>query len=248
MKKTKGKRKRRIATVIIILLILIIVGGAAYYYFSQSSETNTSEDYEAQTQIYSSVKPSGEESDEVNLLADAQAINPQTVAWLNIPDTAIDFPVMQCEDNSYYLKHSFEGDYSVYGCPFLDYRNSSDFTDFNSIIYGHNYSNKYIFAPLLNFKNQTYFNEHPTGTLTLEREIKTISFIACAVVESDAFVYSVVHPAKSDRETYLEMLSDVAICKTDFEPSELTEENLVVLSTCTRDSNDSRTILVGYLE
>lgn len=243
--KKKHSRIGLIILILILLLLLLALGFICYKYFFNNESDELETQYNEQTQLFAKISP--DEDTNKNLLSDALAINSQTVAWISIPDTTIDYPIVQCEDNDYYIDHSFEGEYYQLGCPFLDYRNSSDFSDFNSIIYGHNWSNKYVFAALLDFKNQTYFEEHSQGTLTLPDELYTVSFFACVVVESDSFLYSVNLPAKSDRITYLKQVQESAVASIDFEPEDYADKRLIILSTCSRDSGNSRTALVGYI-
>lgn len=64
-------------------------------------------------------------------------INPDIVAWIYIEGTKINYPIVQGEENSYYLKHLFSGEWNGSGCIFLDFRNDASFADRHSIIYGH---------------------------------------------------------------------------------------------------------------
>ena len=235
------------------IIILCILGAAAaiaflaFHYYQSTAEEKAALQ---QDNLYESVRPeSGESgnSEDRSYLDDALAVNPDTVAWLTIPDTVIDFPIVQCEDNSYYLSHGFDRSEYARGCPFLDYRNSSDFTDFNSIIYGHHIRGGQVFSGVEYYKEQAYFDAHPTGELILPYEKYTVEFFACVVVESDSFLYSVVHPGVSDRELYLEMIQEAMVAGTGFAPEDLTEERLLVLSTCSYEYDGARTALIGRL-
>ena len=64
-------------------------------------------------------------------------INPDIVGWIYIEGTKINYPVVQAENNRYYMSRLFDGSYNASGCIFLDCRSSSDFSDRHSIIYGH---------------------------------------------------------------------------------------------------------------
>ena len=67
--------------------------------------------------------------------------NPDIVAWIYIEGTKINYPIVQGEDNRYYLKHLFSGEWNGSGCIFLDFRNDASFADRHSIIYGHHMKN-----------------------------------------------------------------------------------------------------------
>lgn len=83
-----------------------------------------------------------------------------SVAWLYIPDTNIDYPIMQSGDNDYYAHRATDGSYLYAGSLFMDYRCSSDFSDFNSVIYGHNMGNGTMFADIPNYENEEFFMNH----------------------------------------------------------------------------------------
>lgn len=87
-------------------------------------------------------------------------INEETVAWINIPGTSIDYSVVQHQDNDYYLTHSFDKSYNGAGWIFLDYRNTIDSKDKNTIIYGHSMKNKTMFGTLRNVLKESYLNEY----------------------------------------------------------------------------------------
>lgn len=83
------------------------------------------------------------------------------IAIIEIPNTEILYPIVQGKDNFFYLDHDKDGNYHPFGEVFLDTNNKSDFSDKNSIVYGHNIrSAKTIFNELLNYENQEYFNKH----------------------------------------------------------------------------------------
>ena len=77
-----------------------------------------------------------------------KATNPDTVAWLRVPNTTINYPVVQTTDNVTYLSKTFTGGYSLSGTIFLDKGNAADFSSVNSILYGHNRVDGTMFADL----------------------------------------------------------------------------------------------------
>lgn len=91
-------------------------------------------------------------------------VNPDVVGWIRIDDTAVDYPVVQADDNDYYLKRSFKGSKSSSGVPFMDFTNSYDPMDGNLVIYGHNMGSgkTTMFSTLLKYYDEDYYNRHPT--------------------------------------------------------------------------------------
>ena len=87
-------------------------------------------------------------------------INPDIIAWIRIPDTSIDYPVVQGNDDSYYLTHTFKKTEHVAGAIFLDSDNNADFSDDKNIIYGHNMKDGSMFRGLRNFLGDKFLKEH----------------------------------------------------------------------------------------
>ena len=164
-----------------------------------------------------------------------------SVAWLYIPDTNIDYPVMQSGDNEYYARRAADGSYLYAGSLFMDYRCSSDFSDFNSVIYGHNMGNGTMFADIPNYENEEYFMEHSYGWLTTEDEVHLIDFFAVARTTDTSGLY-LADP------TFEEWDSQLRNCASIYKEIEVTEsDHLLMLSTCTSAEGNSRTILLGKI-
>ena len=94
-------------------------------------------------------------------LAALRQVNPDVIGWIRIPDTKIDYPFLQGEDNEYYLTHTWEGEKNAAGSIFLECMNSGDLTDFNTILYGHNMNSGAMFAGLRKYTSQNFFEAHP---------------------------------------------------------------------------------------
>ena len=164
-----------------------------------------------------------------------------SVAWLYIPDTNIDYPIMQSGDNDYYAHRATDGSYLYAGSLFMDYRCSSDFSDFNSVIYGHNMGNGTMFADIPNYENEEYFMEHSYGWLTTENDVRLIDFFAVARTVDTSGLY-LADPNFNEWDNQLRN------CASIYKEIEVTEsDHLLMLSTCTSAEGNSRTILVGKI-
>ena len=93
-------------------------------------------------------------------------LNPDVYAWIDVPGTEISYPVLQsAEDNSYYLEHTIEGEKTLPGAIYSENYNSKDFSDYNTILYGHNMRNGTMFAgPLHDFEDPSLCSR--TGRLS----------------------------------------------------------------------------------
>lgn len=120
-------------------------------------------------------------------MAELYAQNPDIVGWMTMEDTVLDYPVMQTPDDpEKYLHLDFDGTYDFAGELFIDARCTLDF-DFvdetdtesdNLIVYGHNMKNGTMFRPILNYKKEAYWKEHPTFTFTTLYEERTYEVVA----------------------------------------------------------------------
>lgn len=102
------------------------------------------------------------ESQEIDF-AQLQNTNPELIAWIRIPDTVIDYPVARHEgtDQSYYLHHNMYGETAFSGCIYMECVNAGDFSDYNTVLYGHNMKNGSMFAALHKYEDRTFLQQHP---------------------------------------------------------------------------------------
>lgn len=92
-------------------------------------------------------------------------ISGETVAWITLDDTPIDYPIMQSKNNIDYLNKDPKGNYALSGSIFMDYRCASDFTDPYSLVYGHHMAGGMLFGALDAYQDEAYAKTHARGTL-----------------------------------------------------------------------------------
>ena len=114
-----------------------------------------------------------------------QAENPDIYAWITIPGTNVDYPILQLEgDNGYYLNHSVDGAGSIAGAIFTEDYNSKDFTDPNTIIYGHNMKNGSMFRTLHNYSDREFFDNNRDITIYMPDKILHYTIFAAYLYDS----------------------------------------------------------------
>ncbi len=179
-----------------------------------------------------------------SLIDSAQSLNnayPDAVGWLYIPDTAINYPIMQGGDNDFYLHHAYDGSSLQAGSIFLDYRCENRFMNPVNIVYGHNMRNGSMFAGVLNFADPAFFENHRYGWLATSETVYRIDFFSCAKAHMDDELYDGSMPV----DEWMSHLSDVSVVleNADFSGN----DRFISLSTCSYEFENARTILTGKL-
>lgn len=170
------------------------------------------------------------------------AENKDIVGWIYCEGTPINYPVVQANDNNYYLRRLLDGTYNIAGTIFMDYRNSADLTDLNTIIYGHNMRNGTMFGSLANYLQQDYYEEHPVIYYLTPRQSYEIQLAAGFVTEAWSNIYSIPQTRAEQNELLQEIAS-----KSRFKAKICLEEGdkIVTLSTCAHDFDGARYVVIG---
>jgi sortase B len=180
-------------------------------------------------------------------LSELQKINPDVCAWVTVDGTSIDYPVVQGKDNLEYVNKTVEGGFALSGSLFLDYRNTRDFSDFYSLIYGHHMEGNVMFGEIPEFQDETYFKEHTTGTLCLPDKSFQIEWFAC--VHTDAYDSNVFNPLgyenESTRDSLLEYIQEKSVQYRDIGVT--ASDQIISLATCFGDTTDGRMLLFGRI-
>ena len=224
--------------VLVVILLLLLLGCYALWDSGQVAD-------DASPERYASYKPDAGKSGPT--FQELQRINPDVFAWLTVYGTNIDYPVVQGKDNNTYINTGADGKHLLSGAIFLDYRNSKDFSDFNSIIYGHHMEKRVMFGDLGLFNDKQFFDSHRYAMLYYggrEHGIEFFAFFPC-----DGYNDTVFHPkvtGTENQQAYLDMILDMAIY-TRSDVSVTTEDRIVLLATCSSILTNGRSILVGKI-
>jgi sortase B len=167
------------------------------------------------------------------------------VGWLTVPHTGIDYPFVQAADNSAYLDRNINGKKSASGAIFMDYWNHSDFSDFNTVLYGHNMKSGSMFASLKRFADSDFFDANRSGTIWLLNQSYSIEFFAYLVVSAGD---DTVYRQTADSGAALDYMRYIRENARQYrEPYMGEADRIVTLSTCAREFRDSRMVLLGKL-
>ena len=166
-------------------------------------------------------------------------INNQVVGWIKIEDTDINYPIVKGEDNSYYLNHNILNESSQNGWIFMDYRNSDDFSDNNTVLYGHNIKSGIMFSDLTQIYNGKVNNDIYIYLKT--GEVNRYSIYSCYMDKPDEESIN-TKIADTNLTSYMNKMKERSIRK--YNVNIVLEKN-ITLSTC--DSSGKKRIIVHGL-
>lgn len=176
-----------------------------------------------------------------------QSQNPNVAAWINSPNTVIDYPVTYAEDNEYYLSHLFDGTSNYSGCVFIDYRNKHDFADKNTVMYAHYMYNGEgtMFTSLHDYVDQSYYDAHKTITFDTPTALYRMEVMAGIETTGDADYIHLEFSSGDDFLSYVKSFTDNSTFKSDVTVT--ANDQIVTLSTCSPNEHDGRYALMGKL-
>lgn len=267
-KPTAKKKKNPIFAVICALLCVAIVVCSTLSFMNIRAAMNPA------------VEPEEENADEaINIYADmiakysdtqypkgiqqtltkAYASNNDLVGWLYIPGTAVNTPVVQSKDNSYYLRNNFFGQYTKYGTTYADYRCKKSELTANTVIYGHNMPSGTHFYDVSRFEDIEWYKKHPVIKYsTLYGDYTYLiyaAFYTTALTKyNGGYFFNYIYPnmGPSSLAGYIKAIDERAIYKTGISAS--SADKFITLSTCTHSLDaacgrdiDGRLVVVGRL-
>ncbi|MDO5123124.1 MAG: class B sortase [Eubacteriales bacterium] len=203
----------------------------------ESEPTDTNQSESGETQV-----PSNDPKIDFDALL---AINPDCVGWIYIPDTDISYPVVQGDDNSYYLKHLFDGKWNSSGCIFMDSRVDASLSDRHTIIYGHHMKNGKMFSGLTKYKKQEYFECHPTGLFITPDTVYRIDFFAGYVAGVKEDAWKLGFQSDDDFESWIKEIKEKSWIESDLSPA--VTDRVLTLSTCSYEFDNARFVLIGVI-
>lgn len=166
---------------------------------------------------------------------------PGIVGWLYLPDTPINYPVMQSEDNDYYIHRLPNGKENSAGSVFMDYRSRSDLSGEICILYGHNMKNNSMFGTILDYRDASYYANHPYLFYFADGVKYRLEVFAGVHTTSDSYIYSFPKNAE-ERGAFLSKIRSSSVFNSDVSVTE--NDRIFVLSTCSGSTSSSRRFVV----
>lgn len=171
-------------------------------------------------------------------------INSQGIGYIYIPSIDCRLPMIQGDDNDYYLTHTFNKEYSANGCLFEDYRINGGLSSSQIIIYGHNMRNGAMFGKLKNYQDYSFWNNSGNDVLYIYtgNVIKEYKIFSCYISEAISDTYTFNFPTLESMRDYAVNMKAKSMYDTGVDVSTATQ--VITLSTCTNDG-EQRFIVHG---
>ncbi len=233
------------------VIILIIAISFSYIFYDNYSSMKKNETIKEEIRQTISITDSTEVLQKINEekteeekkaineeVAGVYNINPDTVAWLKVPGTNIDYPIVKTVDNSFYLKHNIYFEEDNNGWVFMDYRNNVEELSDNIIIYAHNrYYNGIMFGTLQYTLRSTWYNNPDNYIITLDTLYETLQYKVFSVykIATTNDYMRTIFNGDEDRLEFYNMLKDRSIHNFDVELKG--SDKILTMSTCADDYN-----------
>ena len=172
-----------------------------------------------------------------------KSINNQVVGWLRVKGTQIEYPIVQSNNNSYYLNKNLEKNYNMGGWIFVDYKNKLDGTDKNIVVYGHNMRDNSMFGSLKNVLTEEWYSNKDNLVIDFitENEHQKYQVFSVYKIEKEDYYIN----TEFNKKSFLEFINTIKNRSIkDFNVDVSAGDSILTLSTCA-DNNNYRVVLHG---
>lgn len=238
----KGKKKKKILDNVISLVILIVcVAGLIYsgsklygWVINNINSNGVINDINKIAGV-SDIKEDEDPGAEFGLNFESLlAYNQDIVGWIRIPKTSVSYALVQADDNNKYLRHSLDLTWNEFGWPFLDYKNAPDFTDKNTVIYGHNIVSGLMFADLANIYNGSLGTDVEINIYRKDYRLLTYKVFSSYVYNPENYYLTTNFANDEQYNTYLNAMVSRSV--RNYNQSVGIDDTIITLSTCTSDA------------
>ena len=239
---------------VIIAIAAVFCAAVGIWKLTVSRESG--EQYEELQQTVKTEEPKEAEKEPEKSLeipidfAALQEENPEVYPWITVPGTKVDYPILQHDsDNSYYLNHDIDGKEDIAGAIFTENYNRKDFTDPNTVIYGHNMKNGSMFRTLHNYSDRSFFDENRDITIYMPDKILHYKIFAAYLYDSRHLLLNFDF---QDPQVFAGYLEDVRSMRdmnsfVDTSMEVAAEDRIITLSTCYAGMADRRYLVQAVL-
>lgn len=178
-------------------------------------------------------------------LAALREINPDIVGWILIPDTPINYPLLQGEDNDYYLNRTWKGQKNSVGSIFIEYQNSADLMDDNTLIYGHNMRDNSMFGTLRGYSLPDYWKNNPFIYIITDAGVYRYDVIGAYTADLEGLTFGMEFEGEESMQNFLNYIRKMSEFDTGIRPDP--HDRIITLTTCYGNTNETRWVVHGRL-
>lgn len=254
-KNKKNNSKARNVILIIILAICVALVAFSVYKLIEISSEYAVGDNEYNNLIEIAMPSSKPNDDSSEALPDdienidfsaLKSLNPDIVGWISSPGTVINYPIVKGSDNSFYLTHTFDKTQNKNGCLFIDRENEADFSDDNTIIYGHHMKSGKMFASLCEYREQNYYENHPYMYLYTPDSVYKLHVFSAYITDNSKGYSTIRFQTPDDFNAQLKVWKSKSLIETNVEVTG--EDKIVSMQTCTYEFADALFLVHAKLE
>ena len=161
--------------------------------------------------------------------------NSDTVGFIKVNGTNVNYPIVQGDNNSYYLNHSYDKSYNSYGSIFMDYSSNNDFSDLNTFLYGHYTGNGSMFGELKKYMNESFYLEHPFFYILTPQQNYKVEVFSVYTDEALSNSYNSNFGSLYDFKIYLEIIKNKRRYKTNTNVNYVLDR-IITLYSCSHES------------
>lgn len=240
--KKSGKAKKIIILLILFIFISIMIftGIKIFNWLKENKESN---DIIEDIQDSISIDENKDNIDKYNVdLENLKQTNSDTIAWLKVNGTDIEYPVVKTKNNDYYMTHSFDKSYNSAGWVFMDYKDKFDGTDRNMVIYAHNRRDGSMFGTLKNILTEEWQNNEDNYIIPFitENEKAEYQVFSIYIIEKEDYYITTNFRTDSEFQKFIDKIKSRSV--KDFGIDVTTDDHILTLSTCA-DNNKYRVVL-----
>ena len=248
MRRKKNKKYKKVILNIIIYMILffvLIYSGIKIFKWYNDKTNNNKIAEQIKSTVIVEEKNEDENENKEEYTVDFNKLkeqNNETVAWIKVNNTNVEYPVVKSTNNSFYLNHSFDKSKNSAGWIFADYRNKFDSTDKNIVVYGHNMRDGSMFGSMKNILNSDWYDNEKNTNITLYTENEKCIYKVFSIYKIESEDYYIKTEFSNDKEfeQFVNTIKKRSIKEFDIDVSK--SDNILTLSTCA-NNNKYRVVL-----
>ena len=242
----------RVLLVISIVVILACIGYFVFIFTGNRMSDSEKDNYKStQTTVAENSAKTSQKAESTIDFSKLKSVNSDVIGWLNVDGTDIDYPVLRPETkgDAYYLDHTYKCEYSAAGAIYAEKKNSPEFLDPVTVLYGHNWTSNGYFRPLYKFKDADFFEKNKYMYITTPEKKLKYEIYAAYEYDDRHILNTFDFTQKSVLEEYLQTtLNPVSLLKNVRKGVSLNADSkILTLSTCMSGKENSRYLVQGVL-